>query len=310
MISSMMDLNRVATLTRNEDRVTSDASLRNTPIPVSKDTIVISSLAYQLAAQATQNTDTGMSIINQRLYGGQTTVPVLTEGRGASSPVQFLTLNDRKLLGEMYDFSLQQGAALEHVDAIAMGLGRYRQADNGRAMHSFNTGSFDLEGHMLIVNFSEKDATTAQRIRNSDAINSTKIDHGFLDYALNPGIGALSNPFELDFLEQMVNKFSDQGNEVTQLDARFSTFSPPRIEQKVRYTVSKEVILKPVVADYISGDGAGHWRTPELAAAEGKNRFTLNQPSQMTALIHRVLDQIRESDRETIMLLHWFKPIA
>lgn len=294
-----------------------DASLRNESIKSPQDTTVISPLARQLAAKdaqsnvTTQNTSKGMSIVNQRLYGGQANAPVLsprTDFNNASSPTQFLTLEDRKILGEMYDFAQQEGAELHHVDAIAISLGAYRSFSDGKIMGNFNSGlNSDLQGHVLTVDFSEKDAAIAARIRNSDAINSTKIDRGFLDYSLDPGFGALCNSFDLGFMEQMVNKFSNQDAAVT-LDARFAKYEPTRIEQKVRYTKSAEVVFPPSVADYASVDGVGHWRTPELAAAaEGQNSSSPNKSAQITELIKSVLEKIRTSDSDNLVMLHRFE---
>jgi len=253
--------------------------------------------------------DKGMAIVNQRLYGGQANTPVLSAQIhfNSNSPLaHFLSLDDREMLGEMYVIAQQEGAALEHVDAIAYSLGRYRSFDNGKILANFNNGQiFDTQGHVLTVDFSEKDAVTAARIRNSDAINSCKIDRGFLNFSLDPGWGAMGNMFELDFMEQMVNRLSTNGDTAQQLDRKFSSFTEIPIQQKARLTASKEVVFQPPVADFTSIDGVGHWRTPELeAAAKGKNLSALHQPTAISELINDLLSKIRHSDRDKLMQLH------
>jgi hypothetical protein len=159
------------------------------------------------------------------------------------SPQNFLTTSDRALLSDMYEYAQQQGADLQNVDQLAYALGTYRQSNDGRSMSSFNGGnSFDLEGHQLTVSFNEKDAATAARILNGDAINSTKLDQGFLRYTLDPGYGALSNTSDFEFMEQMVIKFSDVGAKQMSLPSKFSTFSYRVINESAVFTASKQIL--------------------------------------------------------------------
>lgn len=206
------------------------------------------------AAQSTKSAAAGVgrALMLSRLFGTENNgvePPVISGVNGMDlnhigmSPLNFLTTSDRALLSDMYQFSQQQGADLENVDHLAFALGDYRQTNNGRAIYNFNNGNnFDFEGHLCTVSFNEKDTATAARILNGDAINSTRLDQGFLRYTLDPGNGALSNTSDFEFMEQMVIKFSDAGEEQMSLSAKFSTFSVRSPSESSVFTLSKEVL--------------------------------------------------------------------
>jgi hypothetical protein len=161
------------------------------------------------------------------------------------SPVYFLTEDDRQVLSGTYAYAQQQGANLENVDALAATLGMYRQENNGKIMTNFNTGTeFDTSGHQLTSSYSAADTATANRILNGEAIKSTQLDHDFLKYILDPG-NALGNATNMDFLEQMVNKFSDVGTASMSLGAKFASGVPVHAAvNDVVLTASKEVVYK------------------------------------------------------------------
>ena len=214
------------------------------------------------------------------------------------SPVSFLTSSDLTVLSNMYGYAQQQGADLQYVDQIAVALGSYRQENDGRTMISFNAGSFDLAGHQMTVNFNAQDAATATSILNGTAINSTELDHGFLRYTLNPGFGALTYNGSMQFLQQMVVKFSGEGTANMTLDPKFSTYTPVSINDKVVFTASKE-ILNPnpaatFVADYTSINGVGHWRTPELAAAAAASPDGIPSAASLNAItVNKLLGNVQ-----------------
>jgi hypothetical protein len=191
----------------------------------------------------------GRAIMLSRLFGTQNVAeepPVVSGVNGMDlnhigMPQQnFLTTSDRALLSDMYSYAQQQGADLQNVDQLAFTLGAYRQSNNGRSV--IYGAMFDFEGHQLTVSFNQKDAATATRILNGDAINSTRLDQGFLSYTLDPRFGALGCSCDLEFMEQMVVKFSDQGTEQTSLSSKFSTFSGRSPSGASVITVSKEVL--------------------------------------------------------------------
>ncbi|MBT2774913.1 hypothetical protein J7J47_22060 [Halomonas sp. ISL-60] len=143
---------------------------------------------------------------------------------GMMLPHHFLTQDDRTLLADMYEFAQEQGADLKHVDRLAWDMGLYRQRNNGEAVANFNDGrSYDLEGRVRTASFTDADATTVERIQSSGDISSTRLDQGFLNYILDPGYG-FTHSSDFEFLEQMVSRFSTNGNDTTPLDSKFSTF--------------------------------------------------------------------------------------
>lgn len=184
------------------------AYVQNVGMPRKNEDLINSShksASVTSTAESNQSTSvslSGRAIMLSRLFGTQnsnTEPPVVSGVNGMDlkhigmSPQNFLTTSDRALLSDMYEYAQQQGADLQNVDQLAYALGTYRQSNDGRSMSSFNGGnSFDLEGHQLTVSFNEKDAATAARILNGDAINSTKLDQGFLRYTLDPGYGQCS----------------------------------------------------------------------------------------------------------------------
>ena len=206
------------------------------------------------AAQSNKSTAAGVgrALMLSRLFGTENNgvePPVISGVNGMDlnhigmSPLNFLTTSDRALLSDMYDYAHQQSADLQNVDHLAFALGNYRQSNNGRAIYNFNNGNnFDFEGHLRTVSFNEKDTATASRILNSDAINSTRLDQGFLRYTLDPGNGALSNTSDFEFMEQMVIKFSDTGAEQISLPSKFSSFSGRSPSESSVFTLSKEVL--------------------------------------------------------------------
>ncbi|MGQ5490734.1 hypothetical protein ACUH78_17970 [Thauera sp. ZXT1-4] len=215
----------------------------------------------------------GYDLMVSRLFGGKEP-PVANGAQGMSagnigrSPYEFLTRADRALLSEMYTYAQAQGADLTHVDRLAEELGDYRQHDNGRLRLNFNNGThYDVRGRQLTVSFNDKDAATASRILNGGAIHSTRLDQGFLRHILDPGFGALSNTSDLEFLEQMVNRFSGEGA-AHSLDARFATYTPvTRIQDNIVLHASEDVRLKPFEPDITNVNGV--WTVTEKGRAAG-----------------------------------------
>lgn len=231
----------------------------NNPLLTSKDTggtgvTLRDATSSQVSLPINNSTSvsiSGKALMLSRLFGGTPDTPVAAGASGMDvshigmSPQNFLTESDKSLLSDMYAYAQQQGADLQYVDAIATGLGDYRQHDNGRKMFSFNNGqNLDSSGHVVTVNFNEQDSVTAKRILDSNAMNSTQLDQGYLRYVLDPGYGALTNTGDFAFLEKMVNKFSGEADATQSLDSTFSLFSQKSVEERVVFTSSKETSTK------------------------------------------------------------------
>lgn len=186
----------------------------------------------------------------------------------SQSAYDFLTVDDRDLLSQMYAYAQAQGADLRNVDNVAGLLGDYRHHNDGRQLLNANNGKgYDLEGYMVTVGFQAEDAATASRILNGSAISSTLIDQGFLRHFLDPGYGALKNTSDLAFLEQMVIKFSAEGAAQTSLDSKFASYQSISINDNVVVTTHKNVKLPPFKAHVTNVDGV--WTLTEKGKAAG-----------------------------------------
>ena len=268
---------------------------RNPGVAKSTDSLPTTAQSTKSAA-----TGTGRALMLSRLFGVENNgaEPHVVSGVNGMdlnhvgmSPQNFLTTSDRALLADMYGYAQQQGADLQNVDQLAFTLGGYRQTNNGRIMFNFNNGNmFDLEGHQQTVSFNEKDAATAARILNGDAINSTRLDQGFLRYTLDPGFGALSNTSDFEFMEQMVVKFSDQGTEQTSLSSKFSTFSGRSPSGASVITASKDVLnpnpastFKPQI---INDNGKWIVLDPEALGGNSVEQATAQQKMKSAASLN------------------------
>jgi hypothetical protein len=157
--------------------------------------------------------------------------PAMLSGNGMGTDLfknrhLFLTADDRSLLSDMYAYADSQGADLNYVDSVAYDLADYRRKDNGKISGNVNNGnSFDLEGHQRTYSFIDVDAATAERIKSSDALNTTRFDRGFLEYHLDPGYD-FNHTSDFAFLETMVTKFSDSDQAQTPgLPSKFQTYT-------------------------------------------------------------------------------------
>lgn len=249
-----------------------------------------SATSSAIPAQDTSVTLGGRALMLARLFNtkdANAAPPVMSGVNGMDkdhvgmSPANFLTQSDRALVSNMYAFAQQQGADLQYVDQIAYALGNYRQTNDGRTMSNFNNGMHldSPGGHVLTVGFSAQDTATVASIQNGNAINSTQLDHGFLSYLLDPGNGALSYAGDWEFMQQMVVKFSDEGAADMRLDPKFATYTPVAINDRAVFTASSEVASESWAPDYISIDGIGHWRTPELEAKYGGKGLSGSDPN-------------------------------
>ena len=235
-------------------------------------------LATPSASTTGASTSTGYKLMVSRLYGGkEPAVGNAAEGMSMSnigrSPYEFLTRGDRALLAEMYAYAQDEGVDLAHLDSLADGIGNYRQHNNGRVMHSFNSGhNYDAEGRQVFVSFDDKDAATASRILNGTAINSTRLDQGYLRFILDPGYGALSNVADLEFVEWMVSKFSRGGETLPSPGEKFATFTPISPSKKAVFHASEDVRLAPFEPHITNVNGV--WTVTEKGKAAG---ITLDQ---------------------------------
>ncbi|EGH97412.1 hypothetical protein ALQ85_04649 [Pseudomonas syringae] len=208
-----------------------------------KTTSTFADSSIRTNPQDSSVTISGEALLKQRVFGltdPNRSAPLLGKAEcGTSMPeASFLTRDDRRLLGDIYEFARDQGADLSYVDDLAFGLASYREKDDGRIWARHNQGkTYDLEGHKVSYSFTDKNAETAKRIINGDALKSTRLDQGFVRFITDKDFGALGhNHFE--FMEKVISQFSTTGDKSQQLGPDFAVYK----SQKGDYirTLSKE----------------------------------------------------------------------
>ncbi|MFD4838014.1 hypothetical protein ACFWP0_10935 [Achromobacter sp. NPDC058515] len=217
-------------------------------------------------------TFSGRSIMLLRLFGSESAEPrwetTLTNDNIGLSSRHFLTAADRDMLADLYGQAYQQGVDLRYVDDLAADLGHYRMF-NRVAGNANSGGMFDEAGRAQTFHFTGKDAATANRILDGDAMASSRLDAGFLRFELDPGY-SFSHRANFQFLEEVVNKFGKRGVSPEDLfDSRFATYES---EGKENFFVelSSEVVRPPSEPDFVNIDDVFH-----ITEAGRKNGFQM-----------------------------------
>lgn len=247
----------------------------------------------------------GRDLMLERIFRGHEP-PVSSGAKVGSlygeSVYNFLTYEDRALVSQMYAYTQSQGADLTYVDRVAFALGDYRHLDDGRRLFNANSGHhYDSQGYQLRYDYLEKDAATANRILNGNAINSTRFDQGFLHHILDPGFGALASfGNSLGFLEKMVMKFSSDDTGQSSLGSEFANYIPVDVNDNVVITRSKEVMFTPPEHYTIKHNGI--WTITEKGKAAG---YTMDKvtgrpraPAPVPEGQARVRDSVTTRDRQ------------
>ncbi|MEE4746230.1 hypothetical protein V2K54_11950 [Pseudomonas alliivorans] len=209
----------------------------------SDDKAISSPISEKPATRMPSVSISGEALLRQRLFhitDPNRAVPVLGKADCGAlhSRVEFLTRDDRQLLGDVYEWAQEQGADLKYVDDLGLRLASYREADNGRMMVRENTGrSYDGEGHKLYLSFTDKDAASAKRILEGDALKTTRLDHGFVRFITDKDYGSI-NHNDFDFMEQVINRFSNGKDESQPLTPRFAKYE--YLKNNFVRTLSKE----------------------------------------------------------------------
>ncbi|MFT2111568.1 hypothetical protein [Marinomonas sp. 2405UD68-3] len=191
----------------------------------------------------------GYDLMIEEFYGGVIKPPVSgVNGMGRDKVLlpltEFLTTKDRELFGEMFAYAEKENIDFKHLRSLATDLGRYRQHNDGKLSGGFNTGHFDLEGHQLTVSFIPEDEAIVERVSNSDALDSTKLDKKFLNHLLDPSFGALMHSTDFEFLEHMIHIFSDEGSTSESSEGRFANYTTSSKEgNKGIIHTSEEVVF-------------------------------------------------------------------
>lgn len=212
-------------------------------------------------AQGDRVTISGRAMLASRLFRSDTEHydgKVRTTPLGASgNTYEYLTASDRKMVEDMYEYCAANEIDLAYVDTLALDLAVYRM--NGSQV--LQGTLYDKEGHRLTVDFQAPDKQIVERIRQSEQLQQTSIDQGFLEAEFIPG-GRFA---DFAFLEKMISVFSPAGETTETHNDSFKVYTPPG--NRLSITKSEEIELVIPEPDYVSVNGVGTWRTPELANA-------------------------------------------
>ncbi|TFF13449.1 hypothetical protein EXW72_01050 [Pseudomonas sp. BCA14] len=207
-------------------------------------------------------------MIDRLFHGSEPPVakPPATRDNSYMNPAEFLNLDDRSLIADMYAYAHAEGADLTYVTYLASILSTYRYYSDGSQLRGGNNG-YDADGYRVTFDFKKEEAQIASRILNGSAINSTRIDQGFLRYILHPDHGAFTNIGGIPFLERMVNKFSDEGDDQPPLGSEFAAFKKINFEDYAVRTTNKAIRLPPDKS--VATVTNGVWSLTEYGKASG-----------------------------------------
>lgn len=138
----------------------------------------------------------------------------------AKPAIEQLSKQDRALISDIYFHAREQGADLKYVDDLAKNLARYRELQS----EPHKAGK-EPRGY-----FTDAERITLKRIRDSEALSSTRLDQGFVRYMTDPDKPrAHSN---LEFMEQVMQRFSDKGEDASALSSKFAEYPSLPISDK------------------------------------------------------------------------------
>ena len=120
----------------------------------------------------------------------------------------FLNRDDREMIAKAYEKADAIGVDPKEVDNLAFDLGYYRMNVNTGANRDI-TGQIDLpDGRPFIDVFKPKDEAAVRDLLSLKAMDDTTIDHGFLEVALDPGLGGSEHAVDFGSLRKLVLAFS------------------------------------------------------------------------------------------------------
>lgn len=131
----------------------------------------------------------------------------------AKPAIEQLNKADRALISDIYFHAREQGADLKYVDELARNLARYREQQGNPDKAAKEPRGYFTDGERL----------TLKRIRDSDALSSTRLDQGFVRYMTDPDNPRVHS--NLEFMEQVMEKFSDKGEQAPALSGKFAQYS-------------------------------------------------------------------------------------
>jgi hypothetical protein len=164
----------------------------------------------------------GRALVRQRLFDLIGT-DELDAPRSAPLQAPSLTPQDKQLLGDIYEWAREQGAELGYVDNLGRELAGYRSgaaAKAGVAAGASDGVQVDPK-QKAASRLTTREEAAIKRMLTSDALKTTRLDAGFIRHATtHPQAGR--SPYQLDFMEKVVERFSTSGDKPTPLGSIFS----------------------------------------------------------------------------------------
>lgn len=174
------------------------------------------------APQDPQVQISGKALVRQRLFDliGPDAPDV-----AQSAPLQApsLTAHDKQLLGDIYEWAREQGAALSYVDNLGRELAGYRSGAVAKAgvAAGANDGAQVDPKQKAASRLTTREEAAIKRMLASDALKTTRLDAGFIRHATtHPQAGR--SPYQLDFMEKVIDRFSANGDKALPLGSIFS----------------------------------------------------------------------------------------
>lgn len=254
-------------------------------IAVGKDSEVLAERISSIEAKGQENGSTasrinisGRALLLSRLFNNnneQAEIPVETNTTdsavtGSKSIVHWLTNEDRATLEKAYEYADSNGVDLRYVDDLASDMAMYRYSKSVTQGDIYN-----LEGRKLTFDFTDSDKKIADRISNSEAVNETRIDRGFISWILDSS--KPNHAVRFDFLEYIVHKLPASDAAVdnhSDKNFRFYKGGPNAIVTNVSDEVNTYYIsFKP---EYVSVNGVGRW-VKDGENGDEKNKTIANE---------------------------------
>ncbi|MFJ3481954.1 hypothetical protein ACIPL1_01085 [Pseudomonas sp. NPDC090202] len=240
----------------------------------------------------------GQAVMRQRLFGSTSSyeprVVTYKDGLDGISIYQYLTPDDRRLFGEIYEIAQEESVDLEYVDQLARELGDYRSHNDGKIMARLNQGNmYDSEGHKEFFSFTAVDAAVAKRIRESASLANTRLDKDFVKFTIDPDYSGLGHS-DFAFLEFAVNRLSN-GSAPIPVDPVLKQFRI--IEKNYVRTLSKEVYSR-------KGDKKPSTAAERHQALLERNRVKKTKPApaqNLSAILRNIVQKYLQTSGLTTL---------
>jgi len=244
------------------------------------------------ASSSTQVTISGKAMMLSRMFHTEdpnadpviqySSEPIRQSGLVAS----YLNASDRVFVSKLYEYAQQNGIDPIKVDAYAFDLGCYRSTEH---ILAYSPADYDLQGKPTARAFNATDEAIAQNIYASKAFNDTEVNHGFLQFMLDPGWDPV-HATDFKFLQQVVFAFSSSGSDGS---------ADPNAKPVVRPKTSDFTPLEMPPADSNATSGAALFEKYAHRVEKLKNWLTDDDKS-LLGLMYSLAEKKGESEMKKV----------